>query len=120
MNRKWTCLSLVRSIVHLAQSRAPAIFFLEQEVTDMRRLSLLFGVALLTIANHVYAQCSNPGAFSLTSPANGATGIGTSPTLTWNASSGAGSYIVHIGTSNPPSSQNDQFVNGTSFSPANS
>jgi hypothetical protein len=33
-----------------------------------------------------------PGAFSKTSPVNGATGVATSPTLSWGASSGAVSY----------------------------
>jgi VCBS repeat-containing protein len=33
-----------------------------------------------------------PGAFSKTSPANGATGVATTPTLSWGTSSGAASY----------------------------
>jgi PKD repeat protein len=62
--------------------------------------------------------CANPGPFTLSSPPNAATGISTTPTLTWNPASGAGSYVVHIGTGNPPSPNNDQSVTGTSFSPA--
>lgn len=34
----------------------------------------------------------------LSSPANGATGVSTSPTLVWNASSGATSYAVQVAT----------------------
>jgi hypothetical protein len=37
-----------------------------------------------------------PGAFSLTAPANGATGIALEPTLAWSASSGAASYNVVV------------------------
>ncbi|HQX82546.1 MAG TPA: M36 family metallopeptidase, partial [Vicinamibacterales bacterium] len=45
-------------------------------------------------------QVAAPGAFSHTSPANGATGQSTSPTLSWSASSGAASYEYCIDTSN--------------------
>lgn len=40
-----------------------------------------------------------PAAPTLSSPANGATGVSTSPTLTWNASSGAASYRLQVSTS---------------------
>jgi hypothetical protein len=46
----------------------------------------------------VAAPPSTPGA---PSPTNGATGVGTTPTLTWSAT-GATSYDVNFGTSNPP------------------
>lgn len=39
-----------------------------------------------------------PGAFSLTSPANGATGVSLTPTLTWGTASGATSYEVTVDT----------------------
>ncbi|MDQ6870607.1 MAG: S8 family serine peptidase [Gemmatimonadota bacterium] len=39
-----------------------------------------------------------PAAPSLSSPANGATGVSTSPTLSWSASSGATSYVVEVST----------------------
>jgi len=42
-----------------------------------------------------------PGAPGLPSPANGATGVGINPTLTWTASD-ATSYDVSFGTTNPP------------------
>jgi len=42
-----------------------------------------------------------PGAPASPSPANGATGVSTTPTLTWS-SSGATSYDVAFGTANPP------------------
>jgi hypothetical protein len=41
-----------------------------------------------------------PGAFGKTAPANGATGVSTSPTLTWGASSGATSYAYCYDTTN--------------------
>ena len=39
-----------------------------------------------------------PAAPSLSSPANGAIGVSTSPTLSWGASSGATSYVVEVST----------------------
>lgn len=39
-----------------------------------------------------------PTAPVLASPANGATGVASNPTLTWNASSGAGSYRLQVST----------------------
>lgn len=39
-----------------------------------------------------------PAPPTLSSPANGATGVSTSPTLVWNASSGAASYGVQVAT----------------------
>jgi hypothetical protein len=51
--------------------------------------------------------CNAPGSFNLTAPANNDT-TSTTPTLTWTAASGADKYVVHLGTSNPPpSTQND-------------
>jgi len=43
-----------------------------------------------------------PGTPSLQSPANNATGIALSPTLTWSAASNATSYDLHLGTASPP------------------
>ena len=40
-----------------------------------------------------------PPAPTLSSPVDGATGVSTSPTLSWNASSGATSYTVQVSTS---------------------
>ena len=37
-----------------------------------------------------------PGATSLTAPANGATGVSTSPTFTWTAVSGAVNYVLEV------------------------
>jgi hypothetical protein len=55
------------------------------------------------------AAPSPPGGFSLSSPANGATGQSTSPTLSWGASSGATSYTLVVadnsGYTNPVFSQ---------------
>jgi hypothetical protein len=39
---------------------------------------------------------------ALVSPANGASGLSTTPTLSWTASTGAASYAVYVGTSLAP------------------
>jgi uncharacterized delta-60 repeat protein len=43
---------------------------------------------------------TTPGAFSMTAPADAATGILRLPTFTWGAASGAVSYTVQVSTSN--------------------
>ncbi len=43
--------------------------------------------------------CSTPGTPSNPSPSNGATGVSTSPTLSWSATSNTDSYDVYFGTS---------------------
>lgn len=48
------------------------------------------------------ASGSAPLPPNLTAPANGATGVSVLPTLQWSASTGATSYDVAFGTSNPP------------------
>ena len=51
-----------------------------------------------------FTTAGNPPATPvLTAPANGTTGVSTAPTLSWSAASGATSYDVYFGTSNPPS-----------------
>jgi len=47
-----------------------------------------------------FTTLAPPGAFGHVSPANGATGQSTSPTLTWSGSSGATSYEYCIDTTN--------------------
>lgn len=60
--------------------------------------------------------CNAPGTFDLRSPNNLTTG--STPQLSWNAASGAAKYLVHIGTTNPPSpTVNDPLVSGTSYTP---
>jgi hypothetical protein len=44
----------------------------------------------------------SPGTPSGPSPANGATGVSTSPTLTWTETSNTQSYNVYFGTASPP------------------
>ena len=48
------------------------------------------------------APANAPPAPVLVSPANAATGVSLTPTLTWNASTGATSYDVYFGTASPP------------------
>src|SRR5262249_51389618 len=56
-----------------------------------------------------------PAAPTLASPANGATGVSTSPTLTWNASATATSYRVQVATdAGFATIVSDQSVGGTS------
>ena len=64
-----------------------------------------FGWSVDTVVIRLAAfDCSAPvvppGAFSHTSPANGATNQSTSPTLSWGASAGAASYEYCIDTTN--------------------
>lgn len=47
----------------------------------------------------LFGTVTIPAAPVLSSPANGATGVSTSPTLYWNASSGATSYRLQVSTS---------------------
>lgn len=53
-----------------------------------------------TTRNYTTAAGSNiPSAPTLSSPSNGATSISTSPTLSWNSSSGSTSYNLQVSTS---------------------
>lgn len=66
------------------------------------------------------AACNTPGSFSLRSPVNGSASPST-PTLSWNASSGADNYKLHLGTTNPPAvNANDPSLPGsqTSYTPS--
>ncbi len=56
-----------------------------------------------------------PSVPSNPSPANGGSGIATTPTLTWSASTGASSYSVYFGSSATPALA--ATVSGTSYSP---
>lgn len=61
----------------------------------------------------------NPAVPTLSAPANGATGTGLSPTLTWAAVPQAVSYVVEASTSNTfATTIFSQSVSGTSFTPA--
>lgn len=48
------------------------------------------------------AACTVPSTTALSSPADGATGVGTSPVLSWSAASGATSYDLYLGTATSP------------------
>ena len=58
---------------------------------------------------------SPPGAFSLTSPANGAANQAPTGTLSWQSSSGATGYDVFLDTSNPPTTNVSSNQAGTSY-----
>jgi hypothetical protein len=58
-----------------------------------------------------------PSAPTLSSPVNGATGVSTSPTLNWSASTGATSYQLQVSTNSSFSSTivNQSGITGTSY-----
>jgi hypothetical protein len=58
----------------------------------------------------------HPGTPSTPFPANGATGVSTSPTLTWAATSNTDSYNVYFGASSPPPKVADVTV--SSYTPS--
>ena len=89
-------------------------------VGNAQTLSVLFTptdlvnytTANATVQINVIGPPSSP---ILVSPANGATGVSLTPTLSWNTSSGATSYNVYFGTSpTPPLATN---TTATSYSP---
>lgn len=61
--------------------------------------------------------CTLPGTPSLTAPASGATGVATSPTLSWSAVSGATSYDVYLSTSSSPAFLKNVTTTSTSVGP---
>jgi sugar lactone lactonase YvrE len=74
-----------------------------------------------TGSNRVRAvfECVTVGPPSLASPAEGATGISTGPTLWWSKVAGAFRYDVYLGTSDPPASAVATDLDATSFTPLN-
>jgi phosphodiesterase/alkaline phosphatase D-like protein len=52
-----------------------------------------------TVRSFTTGTSTAPGVPTLAAPANGATGVALSPTLSWNASSGATSYRLQVSTS---------------------
>src|SRR5207245_9207568 len=59
------------------------------------------GTTIGPVWSFMTAGSSLPGTPTSPSPANSATGVSTTPTLTWSAS-GATNYDVKFGTRNPP------------------
>jgi hypothetical protein len=55
------------------------------------------------VGGTVTVNGSVPGTPGGLSPANGATNVAVTPSLIWSAASGATSYDVYLGTTNPPS-----------------
>src|SRR6185369_3252615 len=64
---------------------------------------------------NVIVSVPPPGPAASPNPASGATGVSTSPTLTWTAGSNATSHDVRFGTANPPPFVQNQA--GTSYAP---
>lgn len=58
--------------------------------------------AASAIASFTTANVCGAGAFALTAPNDGATGLVSPVHLTWQASSGATNYDVYLGATNPP------------------
>jgi hypothetical protein len=67
---------------------------------------------ILRLASNLYI--APPPVPSLSSPANGTTGVSSPATINWTASAGATSYDVYLGTSSPPAFVAN--VSGTSYS----
>ncbi len=63
----------------------------------------------------VVAPGQAPAAVTIFSPAQGATGVSLTPTLTWTAATGATSYDIYFGTS--PTAPFVMNTAGTSYSP---
>jgi hypothetical protein len=61
-------------------------------------------------------SCTLPGTPSLSAPANGATGVSTTPSLSWAAVTGATSYDFYLGTSTSPAFHSN--TTSTSVTPA--
>jgi hypothetical protein len=61
--------------------------------------------------------CTNPAATTLSSPTAGATGVATSPTLSWSAVSGATSYDVYLSTGSSPTFLKNVTTTSTSVGP---
>ncbi|MGN6519172.1 MAG: proprotein convertase P-domain-containing protein [Dokdonella sp.] len=69
----------------------------------------------------VQIAAGQPGSTSLTVPANGATGVGTTPTFTWSAIADATQYRFQLSTSPAFGSfVANEVVSATSFTPATS
>ncbi len=76
-----------------------------------------YNAAVLTDGTALQFQAAAPSAPALSSPANGATGVGAPVSLTWNTTIGASTYDVYFGTTaTPPLVQAD--VTATNYSAA--
>ncbi|MBI2215005.1 MAG: pre-peptidase C-terminal domain-containing protein [Acidobacteria bacterium] len=73
------------------------------------------GVTL--VADYAGTTCTNPGTTTLSSPAASATGVATSPTLSWGAASGATSYDVYLSTASSPAFLKNVTTTSTSVGP---
>jgi Viral BACON domain len=73
-----------------------------------------FGETTACLKFSTASACTLPGAFDLKFPNNVTTG--NTPQLSWNSAPGAFKYIVHLGTTNPPSpSANDPSTTSTTY-----
>ncbi len=82
---------------------------------EARAIDELGQVDTTPASDTVTIQCTPPSCATNPNPSNGATGVSTTPTLTWSSVSGATSYDVYFGTSsNPPYVTN---VGTASYSP---
>src|SRR5205807_8027394 len=89
---------------------------LASEPTHIYTLFLHDGLPISTAATWSFTTLSAPGPVTLTAPANAATGVSITPTLTWSAATGATSYDVYFGTASTPLLATN--VTTTSYSPA--
>ncbi|MEO8026645.1 MAG: BACON domain-containing carbohydrate-binding protein [Bryobacteraceae bacterium] len=83
------------SLSNLPQAGATVYFRL------WHRIAGLWRPAPLDVS-YIVAAGNQPGPVALQSPADGATGIAVNTSVTWSAATGATSYDVYFGTTNPP------------------
>ena len=71
--------------------------------TTLRHIGIIHHVdSPVYLDDFCVSYCSSPGSFSYLSPLNGATGQARDVDLDWGDASGATSYDVYFGTTNPP------------------
>lgn len=85
------------------------------DTSDLRKQTGLDTVYIDYMAIVAVSGGSAPGQATNPSPANGATGVSTTATLSWTAGTGATSHDVYFGTSNPPAFIQNQ--TGTTYNP---
>jgi len=86
--------------VQLAQTMGPDWTSWTRDINALESAREQLGQKLDTLGGGSGSAPSAPGS---PSPANGATAVSTTPTLSWAASTGATSYDVYLGSSSSPS-----------------
>ncbi len=98
----WTVSAAVYNAALTAPDAGGDVYFPTEGVAGLGSATL---IGKYTVVKPAVA----PSCTTITAPANGATGVNTNPTITWNTAAGATGYKVYIGTS----TGNYNVVNGT-------